>query len=389
MHIADWIKRNWLVVVFLAFALNGSAQTTIINGVIRDANSRLPLSSVTVTVKNLKGGVTSDSAGNFSIRTDKPVSQLQFSIIGYKNQTVTVRQPPKPQASKITVSVKSDSLAHATDTLKQKTDTALHITDSTFAKKDSVIPIVTDTSTHHLSDTTVHRTDSVLLTKADTSGKMNVDSNQLSRADTTRLTDITMRRTDSSGVALIDSNMLQKTDTSSRSSDLSVRKTDSSVVKDSVVRPTAAPMAHTSTDPLNGDTLFVYMQPNSSLLSSVTVKNKKQKYRNKDNPAVELIRHVIDNKTKNRMESYEYAEYEKYEKLQLSLNNLSEKVKNSKLTKKYHFLFENADTTIIEGKSLLPVYLEEKISHVYFRGNPEKTKIRYYRGEESRFRVNL
>ena len=74
------------------------------------------------------------------------------------------------------------------------------------------------------------------------------------------------------------------------------------------------------------------------------------------------------------MESYEYAEYEKYEKMQLSLNNVSEKVKNSKLTKKYHFLFENADTTVIPGKSLLPVYLEEKISHNYYRRSPQKTK---------------
>jgi len=35
---------------------------------------------------------------------------------------------------------------------------------------------------------------------------------------------------------------------------------------------------------------------------------------------------VIDNKGKNRMEAYPYATYEKYEKLQVSVNKVSEKI---------------------------------------------------------------
>ncbi len=42
------------------------------------------------------------------------------------------------------------------------------------------------------------------------------------------------------------------------------------------------------------------MKPDSKLLKEVTVESKRAKYRNRDNPAVELIRHVIDNKDKNR-----------------------------------------------------------------------------------------
>jgi hypothetical protein len=109
-------------------------------------------------------------------------------------------------------------------------------------------------------------------------------------------------------------------------------------------------------------------------LNHITVKNKKIKYRNKNNPAVDLIRNVIDNKEKNRMEAYSFATYEKYEKLQVSISKVSKRLTDSKLTRPYHFLFENADTTKLEGKSLSPVYLEETISRNYFRKDPPKEK---------------
>lgn len=110
-------------------------------------------------------------------------------------------------------------------------------------------------------------------------------------------------------------------------------------------------------------------------LGGVTVKNKKLRYRNKDNPAVELIRHVIDNKGKNRMEAYSYASYEKYEKLQLSIDKSNaSKLGQNKLIQPYHFLIENGDTTKLEGRTLSPVYLEETLSDVYYRKSPEKTK---------------
>jgi len=107
----------------------------------------------------------------------------------------------------------------------------------------------------------------------------------------------------------------------------------------------------------------------------VTVKSSKRgKYSNKNNPAVELIRKVIDNKDKNRISSYDYVQYEQYEKVGLSLTNKPEKLMKNKLLKNFQFVLENQDTTKVEGKSLLPVYLEEKISQKYYRKNPEKEK---------------
>lgn len=109
-------------------------------------------------------------------------------------------------------------------------------------------------------------------------------------------------------------------------------------------------------------------------LNEVVVKGQKSKYRNKDNPAVELIRKVIDHKPENRPEGFNYYEYEKYEKIQFALSNITEKFQNRKAFKKFQFVFENLDTTKLEGKAVLPVYLKESISEVRYRKSPEVKK---------------
>lgn len=113
----------------------------------------------------------------------------------------------------------------------------------------------------------------------------------------------------------------------------------------------------------------------SGTLDAVLVTRKnKARYRNKDNPAVELIRKVIDNKSRNRLTAHDYVSYQQYEKMELSLTNKPEKLMKNKLLKKYQFVLENRDSTKVPGKSLLPVYLEEILSEKYFRKNPEKNK---------------
>lgn len=111
-------------------------------------------------------------------------------------------------------------------------------------------------------------------------------------------------------------------------------------------------------------------------LQEVVVKTKKRgKYRNKDNPAVELIDLVIENKPKNRIAAYDFVQYQQYEKLSLSLSNKPEKLIKNRLFRNYKFILENIDTTTIEGKSLLPIYLQEKLSERYLRKTPEKDKV--------------
>jgi hypothetical protein len=117
-------------------------------------------------------------------------------------------------------------------------------------------------------------------------------------------------------------------------------------------------------------------------MQEVIVSNKRRgKYSNKDNPAVELIRQVVAHKAGNRISAYPFVQYQQYEKMELSLTNKPEKLMNSRLLKNYKFVLENQDTTKLEGRSVLPVYLQEKLSQKYFRKNPDKEKT-YILGEK-------
>lgn len=121
------------------------------------------------------------------------------------------------------------------------------------------------------------------------------------------------------------------------------------------------------------------LAPNNFSLKEVTVKAKRKRYRNKNNPSVDFIRKVIANKYKNRSESLDYYEYDKYEKIEFDLNNITEDFKNKKSLDKFQFIFNYIDTSLINNKPYLPVFLKETKSKVYFRKSPE-TKKEYVSG---------
>lgn len=108
-------------------------------------------------------------------------------------------------------------------------------------------------------------------------------------------------------------------------------------------------------------------------IDEVVVKRPKLKYSNKNNPAVELIRQVIAHRDENRMSGQEFVEYEQYEKISLGLSNLSPKFVNKKIFKNYQFLFQQDDSSTLKTY-VLPAFIEEKVSKVYFRNDPKKTK---------------
>lgn len=119
-------------------------------------------------------------------------------------------------------------------------------------------------------------------------------------------------------------------------------------------------------------TYEVLLNPENSI-EEVLVKRPKLKYSNKNNPAVELIRQVIAHRDENRLTGQEYVQYEQYEKVSLGLSNLSPKFKNGKVFKKYQFLFQQDDSAKTE-KYILPAYIEEKVSQIYYRNDPRKFK---------------
>lgn len=121
-------------------------------------------------------------------------------------------------------------------------------------------------------------------------------------------------------------------------------------------------------------TINIRLKLSAIALNEVIVNRGKTSYKNKNNPAVDLIEKVIKNKDANREEKYDYLAYKKYEKLQFALSNITEKFKKGNLFGKFGFVFENIDTTKRIGNNVLPLYIKEAISDHYYRKDPEATK---------------
>ena len=116
----------------------------------------------------------------------------------------------------------------------------------------------------------------------------------------------------------------------------------------------------------------------------VVTSKRKIKYSNKNNPAVELIRKVLEHRDENRMSGYDALQYELYEKMIVSLTE-KPKIAEKKMLNKFSFVFDGEDTTSFEGKKLIPMYMEEKLSDIYRQKDPTRKK-EYIKGEK---KVNL
>jgi hypothetical protein len=127
-------------------------------------------------------------------------------------------------------------------------------------------------------------------------------------------------------------------------------------------------------NPGREQTIDVAMSLASITLEEVIVKPPKKSYKNKGNPAVELIKNVIVHKETNRPEAYNFLEYKRYEKIQFAISNISEKFKSNGSTGKFGFVYENIDTTRRIGNNILPVFLKESLSDHYYRREPEAAK---------------
>jgi hypothetical protein len=100
---------------------------------------------------------------------------------------------------------------------------------------------------------------------------------------------------------------------------------------------------------------------------------KSKRYRNKGNPAVELIQQVIDHKERNRMQSSNYLQYDLYERIGLSVFNLSNKFLNGRFFNKYKFMLDTTSKINGQTQTSLPVFFSEKLFQNYYRKDPSKS----------------
>jgi hypothetical protein len=120
--------------------------------------------------------------------------------------------------------------------------------------------------------------------------------------------------------------------------------------------------------------LNVKLKPDQQQLAEVTVKAKHSRYSRKNNPAVELMRRVVAAKKKTDLGQNNYYQYNKYEKITLSLNDLKPEQLEQGTFKKHPWLVEQVETSNVTGKMILPVSVDETVSQKIYRRNPRSEK---------------
>lgn len=111
------------------------------------------------------------------------------------------------------------------------------------------------------------------------------------------------------------------------------------------------------------------------VLDEVIVKPKKEKYSRKNNPAVELMKKVINAKKASNLEEKDYYSYNKYQKITFSLNNITQdSLKESNLFKKYPFFRDQVEVCDVTGKNILPISVDETVSQKVYRKEPHSEK---------------
>ena len=82
------------------------------------------------------------------------------------------------------------------------------------------------------------------------------------------------------------------------------------------------------------------------------------------NPAEVLLEKIIKNKPLNNPDHFEAYQYEAYTKIELDANNITEKFKERRIYRPFQFIFDNVDTSTVNGKTYLPIFLSETVSEV-------------------------
>lgn len=92
-----------------------------------------------------------------------------------------------------------------------------------------------------------------------------------------------------------------------------------------------------------------------------------------EDPAYPIMRKVQDQKKYNDTKKLEAYEYESYVKIELDIDNISEKFGNRKIIQKVQNAIDSlGGLTGEDGKPLIPIFLSESISQFYYRNNPER-----------------
>ncbi|MDC7998716.1 DUF5686 family protein [Gilvibacter sediminis] len=118
--------------------------------------------------------------------------------------------------------------------------------------------------------------------------------------------------------------------------------------------------------PLSSRTTYnmkIELAEEASSLGEVVVFTGKQS--KKDNPAIDILRKIWENRRENGVKKFNQYQYEKYEKLEFDLNSIDSSLIKSKIFRGMEFIFDQTDTSKITGNTYLPIFINEAFSKIY------------------------
>lgn len=121
------------------------------------------------------------------------------------------------------------------------------------------------------------------------------------------------------------------------------------------------------------DHLIIVMKEDVHKLAEVVVRPKRVRYSRKNNPAVDLMRRVIEKNKIDDMSRHDYYSYDRYQKITLSLNDISDKqLEKGPLSKKW--MRDYMEVSPLTGKRIMPVSVDETVTRHVYRRDPKGEK---------------
>ena len=120
--------------------------------------------------------------------------------------------------------------------------------------------------------------------------------------------------------------------------------------------------------------LKIVLKEDSRALGEVVIKQKRERYSRKNNPAVELMKRVIAAKKRTHLENNDYYQYNKYQKISFALNDIKPEDLTTGKYKNKSYVKDQIETSPYNGKLILPVSVDETVTQHIYRKNPREEK---------------
>ncbi|MFA6366933.1 MAG: DUF5686 family protein [Bacteroidales bacterium] len=109
----------------------------------------------------------------------------------------------------------------------------------------------------------------------------------------------------------------------------------------------------------------IALNPHASQIKEVIITAKKEKYSNKNNPAVDLIKKVLENRDENSILNYCPLNYLSHNKTLIALDPVNDTVLSRMKLKPVLNLMTGLEPTYFDSENYLPMYFFEELAQMY------------------------